>query len=447
MYTLRSYSPHYRQLLLLGSPIVVGQIGNMVLSFADTLMIGHYGMRELAAASFVNSMVLLIVIFSMGFSYGLTPVVGRMVGRGEHGAVGAVVRAGVAANLLLAVLLVAVALGIWWALPLLGQPEELLPLMSSYLLIQVVSLPFVCVLNVYKQFFDAIGHTVTPMLVIVAGNVLNIAGNYVLIYGHFGLPALGLDGAGIATLLSRAVMALTFVVLFFAFRRYRPFACGFVEGGSFADHFRTLNRLGWPIALQMSMETAAFSLTSVLVGWMGARALAAHQVVTTLSQLFFMIYYGLAAAVSIRVSHFVGQRDAASARRVAAAGFHLVMLTAVIVAVPFLLLRHHIGALFTDDAEVCAIVSQLAVLIVIYQFGDGLQITYSNALRGLACVRSLVCISFICFFVTSLLLSWLLGIRMGYGLLGVWGAFPISLTLAGAMYYWRFRVNVRHVKQ
>ena len=108
---------------------------------------------------------------------------------------------------------------------------------------------------------------------------------------------------------------------------------------------------------------------------------------------------------------------------------------------PFFLLRHQIGLLFTSDASVCQLVAQLALVIIVYQFGDGLQITYSNALRGIACVRPLVYISFFSYFVTSLPLSWFLGIYLGYGLLGVWGAFPISLTIAGVLYYWRFKVS------
>lgn len=439
--SMKRYFTHYRSLISLGIPIVVGQVGNMVLGFADTLMIGHYGMKELAAASFVTNMTMLIILFSMGYSYGLTPLVGQMFGQGETDKIGRSVRAGVVANTLLAAVLVAVALMLYHALPYLGLPSELLPYMRPYLMVNIVSLPFVCWLNTYKQFFDAIGHTRIPMMVILSGNVVNILGNYLLIYGYCGCPELGLVGAGVATLFSRVLMSIAFVVIFFTARPYRAYRESFLRQPTDRQLFRRLNALGWPLAFQMSMEASAFSLVSIIVGWIGTLALAAHQIVATLSQLFFMVYYGLAAAVSVRVSHFSGQRDFRSAYDTAAAGFHLVLLVAVLVAVPFFLLRHQIGLLFTSDASVCQLVAQLALVIIVYQFGDGLQITYSNALRGIACVRPLVYISFFSYFVTSLPLSWFFGIYLGYGLLGVWGAFPISLTIAGVLYYWRFKVS------
>ena len=434
---------HYKPLISLGIPIVVGQVGNMVLGFADTLMIGHYGMKELAAASFVTNMTMLVIIFSMGFSYGLTPLVGQLYGQGETHKIGRSVRAGMVANTLLAAALVTVSMVLYFCLPYVGLPPELLPYMRPYLLVNIVSLPFVCWLNTYKQFFDAIGHTRTPMMVILSGNVVNIVGNYLLIYGRCGCPELGLVGAGLATLFSRIGMSMAFVLIFFMAKPYRAYRDSFLRQGTDRQLLRRLNALGWPLAFQMSMEASAFSLVSVVVGWIGTQALAAHQIVMTLSQLFFMVYYGLAAAVSVRVSHFSGQRDYRSAYDTAAAGFHLVMLVALLVALPFFLLRHEIGWLFTSDESVCQLVSQLALVIIVYQFGDGLQITYSNALRGIACVKPLVYISFFSFFVTSLPLSWFLGIYLGYGLLGVWGAFPISLTIAGVLYYWRFKTHIR----
>lgn len=219
-------------MISLGVPIVVGQIGNIVLGFADTLMVGHHSMEELAAASFVNTMFMLFVIFAMGFSYGLTPLVGYSHGRGETAAIGATVRAGLVGSTLLAVLLLVVLSGLYFGLHLLGQPDELLPLMRPYLLVNMVSLPFVCWMNTFKQFFDAVGDTKPPMAVLVGGNVVNIAGNWLLIYGVGPFPELGLLGAGISTLVSRVGMAAAFALLFFSHRGIRPTARGSVRAAS-----------------------------------------------------------------------------------------------------------------------------------------------------------------------------------------------------------------------
>jgi MATE family multidrug resistance protein len=437
---------HYTALLNLGVPIIIGQIGTIVLNFADTLMIGHHSTVELAAASFINTLLVLVIIFALGFSYGLTPVVGNLVGRGETGKIGGVMRTAMAANTMLAALMLAVVAALYVCLDRLGQPEELIPLMRPYLLVNIISLPFVCWQNTFKQFYDAIGDTTTPMYVLIGGNVLNISGNYMLIYGALGFPEMGLLGAGISTMASRIIMCAVFAVLFFRARRYRIYGDGFRRSGFDGAVFRRLNALGWPIALQMGMETAAFSLTAIFVGWMGMVSLAAHQIMLTVSQLFFMVYYGLAAAVSVRVSYFHGQGDTPAIRATTSAGFRMILLVASVVAVPIFLLRGTVSLWFNDSAEVCLLVSHTIIPLILYQFGDGLQCTFANALRGMSCVRPMMYAAFFSYFVVSLPLSWWLGIRMGYGLVGLWYAFPVCLTCAGVLYYLIYRREVRGIE-
>ena len=439
---LERYRHHYGALTKLGVPIVIGQVGNIILSFADTLMVGQHSMEELAAASFVNSMVILVVIFAMGFSYGLTPMVGNLFGRGEMDKIGGVVRNGMVANTVMELIVVVPRVLLYMFVDRMGQPNELIPLMRPYLLVNLLSVPFVCWLNVFKQFYDAVSDTKVPMYVFLGGNMLNIIGNYLLIFGKMGLPELGLLGAGIATAVSRVVMLLVMAAIFFWHKRYRIYSEGYRKGCINRKDFGRLNSLGWPLAVQMGMETAAFSVMSLFVGWIGTTALAAHQIMLTVSQLFYMVYYGMAAAVAVRVSHFHGQGDMQEVRETAKAGFHIILLIAAVVSVPIFLLRNDISLLFTNDAEVCTLVAQTVIPLILYQFGDGLQCTYANALRGISCVRPMVISAFISYVLVSIPLSWLLGIKLGFGLPGVWFTYPITLTLVGAMYYWSFRKRV-----
>lgn len=442
-FTLKRYTTHYRALVSLGVPIVVGQIGNVILGFADTLMIGHHSMKELAAASFVTTMFTLIVIFAMGFSYGLTPIVGAMFGRGEKEEIGGILRNSLAANGLMAVILLAVSVVFYLNLHRMGQPVELLPYMRSYLLVNIVSLPFLCMFNAFKQFYDGITDTRVPMFVILGGNVLNIFGNYVLIYGAFGMPELGLLGAGISTMVSRIVMFVAFVAVFVFHRSYAPYRRGYAAGRLNRADFRRINTLGWPVAMQLGMECAAFSLSAIFVGWIGITALAAHQVTLTASQLLYMVNSGMAAAIAVRVSYFHGQGDTAAVRDAAYAGFHVIMLIAFVLSVPVFLLRNTFSYWFTDSAEVCVLVSQTVIPLIVYQFGDGLQYTFANALRGISCVRPLIWIAFFSYFVVSLPLGWFLGIHSGWGLVGVWSAFPVCLLCAGILYWLCFIRRLR----
>ena len=196
-------------------------------------------------------------------------------------------------------------------------------------------------------------------------------------------------------------MTLLLVGTFFGGRRYRDYRTGFAEGHINRNDFVQLNRLGFPLALQMGMETASFSLTSIMVGWLGTSALAAHQVLLTISQLFYMIYYGMAAAVSVMVSHYLGQRDYHALLRTSQAGFHIIIFIAFSVAVPVFLFRWQLGMLFTDSAEVSVLVAACIIPMVFYQFGDGLQCNYANVLRGISHVRPMVIIAFVAAYVLN----------------------------------------------
>lgn len=442
---LDTYKNHYKALVSLGLPIVIGQIGVIILGFADTLMIGHHSTAELGAASFVNNVFNLAIIFSTGFSYGLTPIVGGLFGTSQYAPAGQALRNSLLANSLVAFLITLCMSVLYWNVESLGQPEELIPLIKPYYLVLLASLVFVMLFNCFKQFTDGITDTRTAMWILLGGNVLNIFGNYLLIYGKCGLPELGLLGAGISTLFSRMVMVVVFVCIFLRSSRFVRYKVGFLRMGWSKAMFCRLNGLGWPIAFQMGMETASFSLSAIMIGWLGTIALASHQVMLAISQFTFMMYYGMGSAVAVRVSNFNGQRDIVNVRRAAYAGFHLMMALGAVLSLIVFLFRNQLGNWFTDSPEVVTMVTSLIVPFLIYQFGDGLQITFANALRGISDVKPMMLIAFIAYFVISLPVGYLCGFVLDWGIVGVWMAFPFGLTSAGWMLWWRFRSMTQSV--
>lgn len=440
---LAPYRSHYRALFTLGMPIVIGQLGMIILGFADTLMIGHHSTTELGAASFVNQMFTLSIIFSTGFSYGLTPIVGGLYGNGRLAEAGQALRISLCTNTLVALLLTAIMTVVYFCIPYMGQPVELLPYIRPYYLTLLGSLIFVLLFNGFKQFTDGITDTRTAMWILLSGNLLNIVGNYLLIYGIGPFPELGLTGAGLSTLISRIYMVVIFAFIVLRGRKFARFRVGFFRSKWSTDVFKRLNALGWPVAMQMGMETASFSLSVIMVGWLGTTALASHQVMLTISQFTFMMYYGMGAAVAVRVSNFHGQFDWVNVRRTAYAGFHLIMMLAFVLSGIVFLLRGQLGGWFTDNAEVVATVSALFVPFFIYQFGDGLQINFANALRGIQDVKLMMLISFVSYFIISLPVGYFCGFVLDWGLVGVWMAFPFGLTSTGVMLYLRFRYQSR----
>lgn len=435
---LQKYREDYSATIKIGVPIVLGQLGIVVVGLVDNIMVGHFSTSDLAAASFVNSVFNIPILFGMGFSYGLTPLVGQFFGRGDKFRVGGLLRNSLLANFMIGLFL-SVAMGIMYLnVHRMGQPEELLPLIRPYFLLQLTSLVFVMMFNSFKQFADGITDTKTSMWIMLSANLLNIIGNSLLIYGVWGLPALGLTGAGISTLASRIFMFVAFAILFFRKQSYRRYLVGYHRTTYNTGDLKVLNRMGMMVGLQMGMETALFSISGVMIGWLGTVPLAAHQVVASISTLGFMVYYGVGAAVSIRVSNFFGRGDIAGVRRATLAGTHLLGLLAISVSVFFLLVREHIGWLYTSSEDVVNLVAVLMVILVFYQFGDSLQIIFANALRGVADVTSMAVISFIGYFVIALPVSYICGFVLDWGIEGIWVGYPVGLTLTGGMMCWRF---------
>ncbi|WP_455509270.1 MATE family efflux transporter [Butyricimonas paravirosa] len=435
---LQKYRKDYSATIKIGVPIVLGQLGIVVVGLVDNIMVGHFSTSDLAAASFVNSVFNIPILFGMGFSYGLTPLVGQFFGRGDKFRVGGLLRNSLLANFMIGLFL-SVAMGIMYLnVHRMGQPEELLPLIRPYFLLQLTSLVFVMMFNSFKQFADGITDTKTSMWIMLSANLLNIIGNSLLIYGVWGLPALGLTGAGISTLASRIFMFVAFAILFFRKQSYRRYLVGYHRTTYNMGDLKVLNRMGMMVGLQMGMETALFSISGVMIGWLGTVPLAAHQVVASISTLGFMVYYGVGSAVSIRVSNFFGRGDIAGVRRATLAGTHLLGLLAISVSVFFLLVREHIGWLYTSSEDVVNLVAVLMVILVFYQFGDSLQIIFANALRGVADVTSMAVISFIGYFVIALPVSYICGFVLDWGIEGIWVGYPVGLTLTGGMMCWRF---------
>ena len=440
---LQKYREDYSATIKIGVPIVLGQLGIVVVGLVDNIMVGHFSTSDLAAASFVNSVFNIPILFGMGFSYGLTPLVGQFFGRGDKFRVGGLLRNSLLANFMIGLFL-SVAMGIMYLnVHRMGQPEELLPLIRPYFLLQLTSLVFVMMFNSFKQFADGITDTKTSMWIMLSANLLNIIGNSLLIYGVWGLPALGLTGAGISTLASRVFMFVAFAILFFRKQSYRRYLVGYHRTTYNTGDLKVLNRMGMMVGLQMGMETALFSISGVMIGWLGTVPLAAHQVVASISTLGFMVYYGVGSAVSIRVSNFFGRGDIAGVRRATLAGAHLLGLLAILVSVFFLLVREHIGWLYTSSEDVVNLVAVLMVILVFYQFGDSLQIIFANALRGVADVTSMAVISFIGYFVIALPVSYICGFVLDWGIEGIWLGYPVGLTLTGGMMCWRFYYFLR----
>lgn len=427
-----------KRILLLGGPIIVGQLGLIAQQFADTMMVGHYATSHLAASGFINNLFNLVIFSLLGISYAVTPVVGAARGMNDSRAVAQSLVDGIVANLAAGSIVTVVLLGIHHNIGIFGQPPEIIPIALPYLLILSASVPFMAVFNALKQYSDALGDTSTPMWIMLASNVLNVIFNFLLIFGldttFMSVPPLGLTGAGIATLISR-IFALTALAL--CIKRPHGFTLVNMRG------IKHMFQLGIPISIQLTLEASSFNICAVFMGWLGAIPLAAHQIMCTIATLCFQVVYGIGAAASVIISQYRGAGDWENVRRTAhtawVAGFALIMGMNALV---FMFHNPLIGA-FTDNGQVRACILSLMPCFFLYQIGDSIQIVYANALRGIEQVRRMMAYAFVSYLIVSIPLSYTFGFVIGLGSTGVWLGIPFGLSLAGLLFWHEFRRQTR----
>ncbi|MDD5779649.1 MAG: MATE family efflux transporter [Bacteroidales bacterium] len=426
--------PHYRATLRLGLPIAIGQLGVIILGFADTTMVGRYGTDPLAAASFVNNLFTLVTFLLMGYSYGFTPIVSRLFGQGKHTEAGAELKTAVVADSLFGLLLMTAMGGLYFFLDKLGQPEALLPLARPYYLLILASMFFVMLFNVLRQFTDGIMQTKTGMFVLISGNALNILGNWLLIYGPGPLPELGLTGAGISTLAARAIMALMLAAIIGRRKFYAAYRRGFSRSTVSRRALLSLNAKSLPIAIQMGLETSAFTGSAVMAGWVSAEALAAYQVMVTIGTLGFLFYYSFGAATSIRVASFLGTSDWPNVRSSAVAGRNVLLLMAACSSLVIFCFAETLVYVFTTDTRVVAIALSLIPLLVLYQFADAMQICFANVLRATGHSLAMMRTAFISYLLLNLPAGYLLAFPLGLGVRGIFMAFSLGLLCAAFLF-------------
>lgn len=425
---------HYKATLRLGVPIAVGQVGVIVMGFADTMMVGRYATDALAAASFVNSLFNLVNFLFLGYSYGLTPIVSACYGRGDLREAGGALKLSLTANACFVLLMAAVLGAVYPFLHCFGQPPELLPLIRPYFLVVMLSMLFVVPFNVLRQFTDGTTATSTAMWILLFANALNIAGNALLIYGIGPFPELGLLGAGLSTLFSRMVAAGLLAGVVMWKKRYAPYRKGFAQGKISTAELRRMNAASMPVALQMGMETFAFTMSGIMAGWISAVALAGYQVMVTIGALGFMFYYAFGAGTAIRVGTFTGVGDDVRVKEAARAGLHILLTLAGIVSVAFLIWGEALIGFFTKDAAVLAVAVGLIPFLMLYQLGDAMQICFANALRGTGRVTSMMYIAFVSYIVINIPAGYLIAFPLDFGINGLFFSFSIGLFVAAALF-------------
>lgn len=435
---ITAYTQEFGKNLSIAYPVMLGQLGHVMVGLADNIMVGQLGAAPLAAVSLGNSLVFIALSLGIGFSFAITPLIAEADGAGDietgksyfhHG----IIMCGINGILLFLLLLLAKPI-----LYHLDQPPEVVALAIPYLEIVAFSMIPLMIFQAYKQFADGLSQTRYAMYATLIANVVNVVFNYLLIYGIWIFPRLEVEGAATGTLISR------FFMLWFVWeilRRKKKFRQYFIWSRKELlkmDIFKRLFALGFPTALQMLFEVAIFTATVFLAGTLGTNPQAANQIALNLASMTFMVAVGLGVTATIRVGNQKGKGNFEDLRRIAFSTFLLVFLIEAVFAVGFILLKDWLPTLYIDNATVILLAAQLLIIAALFQLSDGLQVVILGALRGLQDVKVPTLICFIAYWVIGFPVSFFLGKEDSWGTMGIWTGLLAGLSASALMLYLRF---------
>ena len=423
-----------RPTLTLALPIIAGQVSQVLMGVTDSVMIGHVGRVPLAGSAFAGGVFGLFFIVGAGTLSAVPVLVARAHGAGQPAECGAWLRHGLALALAIGTVEAGLTALLATQLRRLGQPPEVVEVARPFFVIIGISLVPTCVFQVLRQFSESLGRPWQPMAILFCCVGLNAFLNWVFIFGHLGVPPLGLTGSGCGTLTARL---LGCVLLWTWLRRQPDLRPLLPRAGALAAltrrHLRELLHLGGPVAGQLLFEVGAFSTAAMMMGWLGTVPLAAHQIALSCAALTFMFPLGLAMATSIRMSQAVGSGRRDALRPIGFGSLGLAVAIMGMFALVFAFGGGVIARGFTLDPAVVALAARLLLVAAIFQIFDGGQVVGAGALRGLSDVRVPMLITFVAYWLVALPAAYLFGFRTGFGAVGVWIGLAAGLACAAGL--------------
>jgi multidrug resistance protein, MATE family len=432
-----TYRDHFRENLKLAIPVMLTNLGHVMMGVTDNIMVGHLNAVSLAGAGLALVIFNVLLLFGIGVSYSITPLVASGHGEGDDKKVIATVKHGLVINFANSLLLIlAVTFG-KQLLFNLDQPPEVVEQAIPFLSIVTYSLVPVMIFQTFKQFAEGLSQTRVALIVMLGANVVNVVLNYGLIYGHWGFPSLGLQGSAWATFLSRSFMAVAIIFYMYYHPRFRKFRDIFQFSGYHRGLFRKMLDIGIPSGVQFIFEVAAFDFSLVMMGWLGTKTQAAHQIAINLATISYMTTAGLAAAATVRVGYYSGLKDYPNMKAAFNSLLAMALFMMTLWAFLFIGGRHWLPGLYVTDPEVVVIASSLLVIAGLFQLADGTQVVCASALRGLEDVKIPSIYIFISYWIIGLPLGYYLTNNAGVGAVGVWWGLFIGLMLTAIALYLR----------
>jgi MATE family multidrug resistance protein len=430
---------HIRENFKLAYPVMLTNLGHVLMGVTDNIMVGHVNAVSLAGAGLALVIFNVLLLFGVGVSYAITPLVAEAYGASDDEQIIETVRHGLVINVVNSFVLIVIVFFGKNLLYSINQPDEVVSLALPFLSIVAFSLIPVMIFQTFKQFAEGLSYTRVAMVVMLGANIVNILLNYSLVYGHFGLPAMGLSGSAWATFFSRIFMAVAIIVYIYRHPTFRKYKGIFSFGNYTRSLFRKMLNIGIPSGGQFIFEVAAFDFSLVMMGWLGTEMQAAHQIAINMATVSYMTTAGLAAAATVRIGYYAGQKDAVNLQRAALSILGMAMAIMSLWAILFITCRLLLPGIYVDDPAVIRVASSLLIIAGLFQLSDGCQVVCASALRGFQDVKIPTIFIFISYWVIGLPMGYILAFIMGLGGTGIWWGLLTGLTLTALAMLMRLR--------
>ncbi|HVA99446.1 MAG TPA: MATE family efflux transporter, partial [Bacteroidia bacterium] len=437
----KEYLSHHKKTASLAYPLCLSQLGQIMVGVVDTAMVGHLGTIQQAAVALANSVFMAILVFGIGVSYGITPLVAIADSHKNEKECAHLLKNGLLVNVFTGIVLF---IFLYLATPLmknLGEPTHIVSLAIPFFSVLLFSMIPLSFFFSFKQFAEGLSRTRIAMLISVAGNIVNIILNYIFIFGKCGMAPMGIMGSCWASFISRVFMAIGMFLYVFYDAYFKPYWKNFFsDEASFSmPLIRKILGIGIPTGFQFVFEVATFAIAAIMTGWIGAVPLAAHQIALSIAAITYMVASGLGAAACVRIGNQFGLKSKKNMHQVGFSAYFMVICFMLCSAILLILLRNILPIIFTNDPKVIAVSSSLLVIAAFFQLSDGIQVVGLGLLRGMKDVKIPTLITFIAYWAIGLPCSYVLAFKFGLGVQGVWYGLLLGLTASAGLLFLRFR--------
>ncbi len=435
---LFDYTSEFKENLKIAYPVMLGQLGHVLVGLADNLMVAKLGAASLASVSLANGLMFIFLSLGIGFSFAITPLIAETDGEKDIDKGRVIFQHGIFISIISGFIICSLLLIFQPFMYYMEQPDEVVKLAIPYYQVIAFSMIPVMVFQGFKQFADGLSLTKYAMQATLIANVINVFFNYVLIYGKLGFPELGVTGSAIGTLISRFIMVGFMIYIVLTRKEFITFTDKFTFKRIEKSILREIYHLGYPTALQMWFEVTLFAAGIFLAGIIGTNSQAANQIALNLASMTFMIGVGLGVTATVRVGNQKGLQNYKELRRIALSIFMLMIFIDLLFTIGFIAFKDILPTFYVDNAEVISTATTLIVIAGFFQLSDGMQVVVLGALRGLQDVKTPMRITFIAYWVIGFPVCYYLGLKTSLKGKGIWIGLLIALTASAIMLYFRF---------